>query len=76
VELDGGGGGLMAMNIAPGGPADMAGLKQGDILVGWNGAPIPGMRGLMDALGPDSIGRSANLAVRAVSRRVSVAAMA
>jgi len=63
VDLPGGGIGLMAMSIAASSPADTAGLKQGDILTSWNGTPITGLRSLMDGLGPDSIGRTAALAV-------------
>ncbi len=47
----------MVVTIDPAGPAQAAGLLQGDILVAMDGEPITGVRGIYQRLGPDSVGR-------------------
>lgn len=65
VRLDGDEGwGLMAMGVDPDGPAASAGLAQGDVLMSWNGAPIPALREVQRALGPGSVGQSVRVAYR------------
>jgi len=56
--------GVMAMSVDKSGPAAAAGVRQGDVIVGWNDQPIAGMRSLMRALGPDSVGTVVDLAIR------------
>jgi S1-C subfamily serine protease len=63
VKLDDGVG-VMAMSVDKSGPAAAAGVRQGDVIVGWNDQPIAGMRSLMRALGPDSVGTVVDLAIR------------
>ena len=63
VKLDDGVG-VMVMSVDKSGPAAAAGLRQGDVIVGWNDQPIAGMRSLMRALGPDSVGTVVDLAIR------------
>jgi S1-C subfamily serine protease len=65
VSVDGGAGtGAMVMNVDPAGPAASAGFQQGDIVVTWNGEPIKRPRGMLRALGPDSVGQTVQLGVR------------
>jgi S1-C subfamily serine protease len=47
----------MVVTIDPAGPAQAAGLLQGDILVAMDGEPVSGVRGIYQRLGPDSVGR-------------------
>ena len=56
VRLDGGGTGAMAISVDPKGPGAAAEVRQGDIIVAWDGEPIRGVHHLVRALGPDSVG--------------------
>jgi len=62
--IEGGGRGVMVMNVEPQGPGAKAGVHQGDIIVTWNGVPIRHVRSLLRALGPDSVGQTVTLGVR------------
>ncbi len=64
VKLDDGGTGAMAISVDAKGPAAAAGVRQGDIIVAWNGEPIRGVHQLSRALGPDSVGESVRLTFR------------
>jgi S1-C subfamily serine protease len=64
VAIEGGGRGVMVMNVDPQGPGARAGVHQGDIIVSWNGEPIRHVRSLLRALGPDSVGQSVTLGLR------------
>ncbi len=64
VKLDGGGIGAMAISVDAKEPGAAAGVRQGDIIVGWNGEPIRGVHHLARALGPDSVGSSVRLTLR------------
>jgi len=62
VALDGGGGmGAMVMGVDPGGPGAAAGIRQGDVILAWDDKPIEGVRALMRALGPSSVGTRVDL---------------
>jgi len=63
VRLDGGGVGAMVMSVDAEGPGTRAGLRQGDVVTGWNGRGIAGVDDLLRALGPDSVGSVAKLSV-------------
>lgn len=64
VRLAGGeGSGLMAMSVDAGGPAAEAGVRQGDVIAGWNGLPVPGLRALLRGLGAESVGTTVALAL-------------
>ncbi len=63
VKLDDGVG-AMVMNVDKSGPSAAAGIRQGDVIVGWNDDKISGVRSLLQALGPDSVGSVAELTVR------------
>ena len=49
--------GLLIVTIAPGSPAEKAGLLLGDILVGIEGSPIHGMRSLQASLDSEYVGK-------------------
>ena len=55
VKLDDGVG-AMVMSVDQSGPSAAAGIRQGDIIVGWNDEKLSGVRSLLRALGPDSVG--------------------
>src|ERR1700722_9411124 len=64
VKLDAGGTGAMAISVDAKGPGAAAGVRQGDIIVAWNGEPIGGVHQIVRALGPDSVGASVRLTLR------------
>jgi len=64
VAIEGGGRGVMVMNVDPQGPGAKAGVHQGDIIVSWNGEPFRDVRSLLRALGPDSVGQAVTLELR------------
>jgi S1-C subfamily serine protease len=49
--------GLLVVTIAPGSPADSAGVLLGDIVVAVEGAPVHGIHSLQPALDPDQVGK-------------------
>jgi S1-C subfamily serine protease len=64
AKLDGDGGiGAMVMSVDPTGPGAAAGVRQGDVVVNWNGERIRDVRTLLRALGPDSVGQTAKLSL-------------
>ena len=53
--------GAMVMSLDPKGPAAKAGIRQGDVLLAWNGSPIRHLQALLSGLGPDSVGESVTI---------------
>lgn len=49
--------GAMVVTVDPAGPAKTAGILQGDIIVGLDGAAVTGLRSLYQQLGPDAVGK-------------------
>jgi S1-C subfamily serine protease len=62
VKLDDGVG-AMVMSIDKTGPSAAAGIRQGDVIVGWNDEALSGVRSLLRALGPDSVGSVVDIAI-------------
>jgi S1-C subfamily serine protease len=56
--------GVMVMSVDPNGPGAAAGVRQGDIIIKWNDQPIQGLRALLRALGPSTVGSTVTLALR------------
>ena len=56
--------GAMVMSVDTSGPAAVAGVHQGDVIVAWNGEPVRHVRSLLRSLGPDSVGTSVKLGLR------------
>ncbi|KRR16303.1 serine protease [Bradyrhizobium lablabi] len=71
VELDDGLG-AMVMSVDRAGPAAAAGIRQGDIIVGWNNEKLSGVRSLLRSLGPESIGSVVDVAIRRAGELVQV----
>jgi S1-C subfamily serine protease len=63
VRIDSGGIGAMAISVDPKGPGAAAGIKQGDVIVEWDGQAVDGVHRLLRALGPDSVGSTVKLAL-------------
>ncbi|HTO60739.1 MAG TPA: S1C family serine protease [Bradyrhizobium sp.] len=74
VELDDGVG-AMVMSVDKSGPSAAAGLRQGDVIVSWNGEKLSGVRSLLRSLGPDSVGKVADVVVRRAGEPVNVKIM-
>jgi len=64
VTIEGGGSGVMVMNVDPNGPGAAAAIHQGDVLVSWDGKPIGRLQALLRSLGPDSIGKQVAIGLR------------
>ncbi len=64
VKLEGGDLGLMALSVDANGPGAGAGVKQGDVIIAWNGEPLRGNYHLMRLLGPDSVGTTVKLSLK------------
>jgi S1-C subfamily serine protease len=63
IKLDDGIG-AMVMSVDKSGPSAAAGIRQGDIIVGWNDEKLSGVRSLLRALGPDSVGSVVDVTIR------------
>lgn len=63
VRLDDGIG-AMVMSVDKSGPSAGVGIKQGDVIVSWNNEKLSGVRALLRALGPDSVGSVVDVGVR------------
>lgn len=64
VKLDNAGIGAMVMSVDGKGPGIAAGVRQGDVIVGYDGAPIKNVQALVRTLGPDSVGTVVRLALK------------
>ena len=67
-----GGMGLRVESVEQGGPGARAGVRQGDVILGMDGAALRGMRELARTLGPDSVGRTMALDIRRGEERVAL----
>jgi S1-C subfamily serine protease len=67
----------MVVSVDPDGPARKGGVLVGDVIVAFNGEPVPGMRSLIGRLTPESVGGVAELkllrAGQIATARVAVA---
>jgi serine protease Do len=60
----GAGAGAQVENVAPNSPAEVAGIRQGDLIVGFNGNPVRSTDDLLNLLDESAIDRDAELRVR------------
>jgi S1-C subfamily serine protease len=63
VRLDDGIG-AMVMSVDKAGPSAAAGIRQGDVIVSWKNERLSGVRPLLRALGPDSVGSVVDVAIQ------------
>lgn len=63
VKLDDGIG-AMVMSVDKSGPSAATGIRQGDVIVGWNDEKLSGVRQLLRSLGPHSVGQVVELSLR------------
>ena len=54
----------MVMSVDAKGPGAAAGVRQGDVIVAWDGRSIRSVQTLLRALGPDSVGSSVRLSLK------------
>ena len=66
-------GGLIAIEVAEGGPAAAAGFLVGDIVTTWDGEAVRSMRELSRRLGTETIGQSVRLGVTRAGNPLEVA---
>src|SRR5579859_1192485 len=64
--------GVLVIGVAPGGPAALAGLREGDLIVEINGQPVPSIDGLHKFLTGDQIGLEARLTVIRGTEKLSL----
>jgi S1-C subfamily serine protease len=64
VTVEGGGAGLMVMNVDAKGPGAAADIRQGDVLTGIDGKPVGRLQPLIASLGPDSVGKTLAIELR------------
>jgi S1-C subfamily serine protease len=73
VALAGGEGvGAMVMGVDEAGPGAAAGMRQGDVILAWDGRPIEGVRALLRALGPASVGSRVRFSVKRAGEPLEV----
>jgi len=63
--------GAMVMSVDKSGPAAAAGIRQGDVIVGWNNEKLSGVRSLLRTLGPDSVGSVVDVMARRADEPVT-----
>jgi S1-C subfamily serine protease len=56
--------GAMVMSVDKAGPSAAAGIRQGDVIVSWKNERLSGVRPLLRALGPDSVGSVVDVAIQ------------
>ena len=64
--------GVLVIAIAPGSPAERAGLREGDVMVDFNGQPVPSIDALHKLLTADHIGVESPLAVLRGTEKLSL----
>jgi S1-C subfamily serine protease len=70
VKLDDGIG-AMVMSVDKTGPSAAAGIRQGDVIVAWNGEKLTSVRALLRALGPESVGTVVDVSARRADEPVN-----
>lgn len=65
--------GVLVIGVAPGSPASRAGLREGDLVVGLNGQPMPSIDALHKFLTGDQIGIESRLTVLRQTEKLDLA---
>jgi S1-C subfamily serine protease len=55
--------GVIVISVDPQGPGHRSGVLLGDVVTAWNGEPVRGLREILQKLGPDAVGQTAELAI-------------
>ncbi len=66
------GGGVLVLHVEPGSPAERAGVRQGDVVIGLDGQPIAGIDDIHRVLTDDRIGRNLELELLRERSRLAV----
>ncbi len=66
------GGGAQVENVAPNSPAEIAGVRRGDLIVGFNENPVRSTDDLLNFLDESAIDRDAELWVRRSGREITL----
>ena len=69
----GGASGVLVIAVAPGSPAQRAGLREGDVMVEFNGQPVPSIDALHKLLTADRIGVESPLTILRGTEKLSLA---
>ncbi len=64
--------GLLVVHIEPGGPGDRAGLRQDDVIIEFDGHPVPGIDALHKLLTEEKIGKRFRAVILRRTERLSV----
>jgi serine protease Do len=64
---------VLVISVAPGSPAALAGLREGDVIVEFNGQTIPSIDALHKSLTVDQIGAASNLVIIRGTEKLTVA---
>jgi S1-C subfamily serine protease len=64
--------GLIAVEVAEGGPAATAGLLVGDIVTTWQGEDVGSMRSFLRRLGPDAVGTTVRIGLLRAAKPLDV----
>jgi len=55
--------GVLVIAVTPGGPAELAGVREGDVMIAFNGHPLPSIDALHKLLTADQIGAESRLTI-------------
>lgn len=72
VKVEPDGIGAMVMGIDRDGPGAAADVRQGDVILAWNGEPVRSVHMLLRALGPASVGTVVKLSLRRAGEPVEL----
>jgi S1-C subfamily serine protease len=72
VRLDSEGVGVMVMSVDADGPGATAGMRQGDVIIAWDGEAIRNVQALVRSLGPDSVGATVRLGLKRAGEPMEV----
>lgn len=67
--------GILVISVAPDGPAERAGLREGDIIVSYDGQPVAGIDSLQKLLTEAQVGVRATLAVIRGAEKLALSAI-